>query len=171
MKELFPENWPQFYTATIEGWKYLLKEDMYKNVIVDSLKFLVDSKKVKVNAFVIMDNHIHIIWQALHGYVLDDIQTSFKKHTSKQFLKLLSEDKNIAQYEVNAFDRKHHFWKRNSLGNELFTEAVFIQKLNYIHFNPLKAGLCLHAEEYKYSSALFYLNGIDNFNFLEHYKM
>ena len=170
MNELYPENWPQFYTATIQGWKHLLKEDKYKDVIVQSLKHLVENKKVKVNAFVIMDNHIHLVWQALHGYSLDGIQTSFKKHTSKQFIKLLSEDKNIAQYEATLPDRKHHFWKRNSLGVELFTELVFTQKLNYIHQNPVKAGLCLYAEEYKYSSAMFYMKGIDDFGFLEHYK-
>ena len=77
MKELYPENWPQFYTATIQGWKHLLKEDKYKDVIVQSLKHLVENKKVKVNAFVIMDNHIHLVWQALHGYTLEGIQTSF----------------------------------------------------------------------------------------------
>ena len=52
MKELLPENWPQFYTATIQGWKHLLKEERFKMIIVDALKFLVESKKVKVNAFV-----------------------------------------------------------------------------------------------------------------------
>ena len=175
MKYLYPENWPQFYTATIQGWKQLLEEDKYKDVIVQSLKHLVENKKVKVNVFALtitvgVNNHIHLVWQTLHGYTLDDIQTSFKKHTSKQFTKLLLEDKNITQYKVTSPDRKHHFWKRNSLGIELFTEAVFIQKLNYIHYNPVKAGLCLHAEEYKYSSAMFYMKGIDNFGFLEHCK-
>ncbi len=52
MKELYPEDWPQFYTATIQGWKHLLKEEKFKKLIVDALQFLVESKKVKVNAFV-----------------------------------------------------------------------------------------------------------------------
>ena len=52
MKELLRENWPQFYTATIHGWKHLLKEERFKMIIVDALQFLVESKKVKVNAFV-----------------------------------------------------------------------------------------------------------------------
>jgi len=52
MKESYPEDWPQFYTATIQGWKHLLKEEKFKKLIVDALQFLVESKKVKVNAFV-----------------------------------------------------------------------------------------------------------------------
>ena len=52
MRELYPEDWPQFYTATIQGWKHLLKEEEFKNVIINALRFLVEHKRVKVNAFV-----------------------------------------------------------------------------------------------------------------------
>ena len=69
---------------------------------------------------------------------------------------------------MNAADRKHHFWKRNSLGIALFTPKVFQQKLDDIHHNPAAAGLCNYAEDYKYSSALFYKVGEDCFNMLEH---
>jgi REP element-mobilizing transposase RayT len=155
--------------ATIQGWKLLLQEEKYKAIIIDALNFLVETKKVKVNAFVIMDNHIHLIWQALRGYTLAQAQTSFKKHTSKQFLKRLEADKYIEKYEVNSPDRKHYFWKRNSLGIELFTESAFLQKLNYIHNNPVVAGFCGYAEDYKFSSAGFYLTGNSEFDFLEHY--
>jgi len=54
----YPENWPQFYTATIEGWKNLLEKDHYKMVIINSLQFLVKNKQVRISAFVIMSNHI-----------------------------------------------------------------------------------------------------------------
>ena len=42
----------------------------------------------------------------------------------------------------------------------------FIQKMNYIHYNPVKAGLCGNPEEYKYSSAKFYETGVDEFGFI-----
>ena len=56
MKSLYPENWPQFYTATIDGWKHLLEKDKYKDVIISSLQYLIKTGKVKLNAFVIMSN-------------------------------------------------------------------------------------------------------------------
>lgn len=102
-------------------------------------------------------------------FTLNEIQTSFKKHTSKQFLHLLKDEKDIELYQVSSIDRKHNFWKRNSLSVELFTEPVFLQKLYYIHNNPVAAGLCKYPEDYKYSSANFYIKGIRHFNFLEHY--
>ena len=48
-----------FFTATIKEWKHLLKPDKYKEIIVDSLRFLVAEKRVRVCGFVIMPNHIH----------------------------------------------------------------------------------------------------------------
>ena len=97
------------------------------------------------------------------------MQSSFAKHTAKAFLKFLISEKNSALYRVNTADRQHHFWKRDPLGGELFTPAVFNQKLEYIHYNPVKAGLCKYPEQYKYSSAGFYLNGNDDTGLLEHW--
>ena len=169
MKQQYAQEWPQFFTGTIQEWKHLLKEEKYKNVIVDSLKFLVTEGKVTINGFVIMPNHLHIIWQAKGKNNLQQIQNSFIKHTSKEFKKMLEKDGNLQVYEVNAIDRKYNFWQRDSLNTELFTEAVFHQKLNYIHYNPVKANLCILTEDYHFSSALFYEKGIDHFGFIEHY--
>ena len=56
----YPVFWPQFYTATILEWKPLLKEDKYKDVLIESLRFLVSEKRITLYAFVIMSNHIHL---------------------------------------------------------------------------------------------------------------
>jgi len=69
---------------------------------------------------------------------------------------------------VNVKDRKYQFWERNPLSVDLYTQDVFMQKLEYIRWNPVKAGLCKYPEDYKYSSAGFYLTGIDDFGFLTH---
>ena len=169
MKQQYAQEWPQFFTATIEEWKLLLKEDKYKNIIVDTLKFLVKEGNVTFNGFVIMPNHVHIIWQATGNNDLKKIQNSFIKHTSKEFKKLLEIDNKIQAYEVKAIDRKYNFWQRDSLNIELFTAVVFQQKLNYMHHNPAKANLCNLPEDYHFSSALFYERGIDHFGFIEHY--
>jgi len=47
---------------------------------------------------------------------------------------------------------------------------VFEQKLNYIHYNPVSAGMCANPEDYYYSSARFYYDGIDSFGMLTHYS-
>ena len=169
---IYPTIWPQFFTATILNWNHLLKEDEYKDIIIDCLKFLVGGKRVEVSAFIIMSNHVHILLQPLQHYTLSQIQTSFMTHTAKAIKKKLSENKPdlLETLKVNKYDRTYQIWKREPLCVELFTEKVFMQKLQYIHDNAIAAGLVSFAEEYKYSSAKFYLSGIDEFNILTHYS-
>jgi putative transposase len=165
----YPQDWPQFFTATISQWKYLLSEDRFKDIIIEALRNMVIAKRIHLYGFVIMSNHMHLIWQALYGYDLKKLQTSLLKFTARKFLLQLEKEKLLEEFGIDAVDRKHNFWKRDSLGIELFTPAVFQQKLNYCHFNPVRAGLCKVSEEYYYSSALFYEKGIDHFDMLVHY--
>jgi REP element-mobilizing transposase RayT len=167
----YPEHWPYFFTATIYQWQHLLKVDKFKDVIIESLRFLVKEKRIELNAFVIMSNHIHVIWQPLPGYSQSKIQASFMKHTAKQFKQLLEVGniEMLSQFKVTKYDRDYQFWKREPLSVELFTEIVFMQKLEYIHDNPVRARLCKYAEQYYYSSQMFYEKGIDVFGIVTHY--
>ena len=172
MKTTYPEYWPQFYTATICKWQHLLADDEHKNIIVDSLKFLVTEKRIELNAFVIMSNHIHLIWQPMFGFTPSDIQASFMKYTAQQLKRSLTNNniEALAMYKVNKYDREYQFWKRGPLSIELITPAVFEQKIDYIHYNPVIAGLCINPEDYYYSSARFYHDGTDSFGMLTHYS-
>jgi putative transposase len=168
MPALYPEYWPQFFTAIILEWKTLLQHDKYKEEIVKSLRFLVQQKRIKLYAFVIMNNHLHLIWQPMPGQTLQTIQHSFLKHTAQE-IKLNLQQTNrelLEQFKVGAKDRMYQFWERNSLSVELRSSKVFNQKLGYIHYNPVKAGLCINPEDYCYSSAKFYTTGIDDFGML-----
>ena len=171
MNPAYPIHYPQFFTATIVQWKHLLLDDTHKDIIANSLKFLVAEKRIILNAFVIMSNHIHLIWQPTFAYSLSDIQASLMKHTAKQLkLSLTKNDAaTLEEYKVNKYDRTYQFWKRESLSIELRTHAVYLQKLEYIHYNPVKAGLYTNPEEYHYSSAKFYMHGTDDFGMLTHY--
>jgi putative transposase len=42
----YVQEWPQFFTATIQNWKPLLKQDTYKNIIINTLRFLVSEGKL-----------------------------------------------------------------------------------------------------------------------------
>lgn len=168
----YPVFWPQFYTATILEWKPLLQQDKYKHVVIESLRFLVTEKRITLNAFVIMSNHLHLIWQPLNEFTPDRIQHSLMSFTAHQFKNDLeiNHPQVLSHFKVDAKDRDYQFWERNSLGVDLFNETVFMQKLDYIHWNPVKASLCSLPEEYYYSSAKFYESGVDDFGMLTHYN-
>jgi putative transposase len=164
-------EWPQFFTATILKKQRLLYPDKYKMIIAQSLKFLVDDKRVIVYAFALMVNHIHVIWQMKPGHHEKAVKRDFLKFTAQRIKADLKRFNplQLENFRVNAKDRVFQIWKRNPLSIELRTPSVFVQKLNYVHANPVKAGLCLQPENYKYSSAAFYNSGVDNWGFLTHY--
>ncbi|WP_295790911.1 transposase [Mucilaginibacter sp.] len=164
---------PQFFTATILEWKPLLKADEFKNIIVDSLLFLKKEKSIEIYSFVIMPNHIHLIWQIQDGFKRDNIQMRFLKFTAQQMKFKLTDtnDSRLQDFRVNTSDREYQFWERNALSIDLWSEKVFMQKMEYIHNNPLqdKWQLVKYPEDYKYSSAKFYETGIDEFGLMTHY--
>jgi putative transposase len=168
----YPSEWPAFFTATILHWKPLLMNNDYKQIILDSLRFCVLQKRVKVYAFVIMSNHIHLIWQVLPPFTKAQVQLSFMKYTAQQIKFDLQKTNRplLEEFKVKAKDRVYQIWKRNSLSIDLFSPAVFHQKVTYIHDNPVKAQLCLQPEKYYYSSARFHQSGIDDIGFLTHYN-
>ena len=72
-------------------------------------------------------------------------------------------------FKVDAKDRAYQLWKRNALSVDLFSPKVLSQKIDYIHANPVKAGLCIQPEDYYFSSAKFYNTGVDDFKMLTNY--
>jgi putative transposase len=173
MPKLYHADNPiQFYTATILEWKKLLKPDSYKQIIIDSLAFLVKEKRVKVYGFVLMENHIHLIWQGTELYSLKHTQLSFMKYTAQQIkFDLEKNHPNVLSYfVVDAKDRKYQFWERNALSIDIMSSIVFIQKLNYIHENPIRANLCKNETDYRYSSIKHFVGMKHEFDFLEPYE-
>jgi putative transposase len=129
-----------FTTATILEWKHLLKKDEYKQIIVDSLRFCVENKRIKVFGFVIMPNHTHLLWTINPTWKLENVQRDMFKFTAQQFKfdLLKNHPKVLEQFYVGAKDRAYQFWERNPLSIECYTRDVAWQKLNYIHNNPCR---------------------------------
>ena len=137
-----------------------------------SLEFLVKQKRVKVYAFAIMSNHIHLIWQVQANFQPKDVQLSFMKYTAQMIIKDLRNNHQevLEIFKVKASDRKYQIWERKPLSVSLWLQSVFKQKLDYIHLNPVVAGICKFPEEYKYSSASFYIKTDTKWSFLTHYS-
>ena len=75
-------EYPQFFTATNLEWKTLLSPDEHKDIIVRSLRFLVENNRVIIYAFVIMPNHSHTVWQVQAG-----IKENMSRETSSSSLR------------------------------------------------------------------------------------
>jgi REP element-mobilizing transposase RayT len=158
-----------FWTATINQWQKLLLQHTYKEIVVSSLEYLSGAGKIDVYAFVIMPNHIHLIWKTNELNGRETAQGSFLKYTAHEFRKKLRKEGKLALYKVDAENKKHEFWQRDSLAIHLYSRKVAFQKLKYIHNNPLAEHWQLVKDpcDYKYSSARYYESGEKNFSFLK----
>jgi putative transposase len=118
------------------------------------------------------EDTIHENWQALPGFTASSVQASFMKYTAQQIKRSLIKNKSnmLDTFKVNKYDREYQIWKREPLSIELLNESMLKQKLEYIHYNPVRAGLCTVPEEYHYSSARFYYDGTNSFGMLKHYS-
>jgi len=164
------KQYADFITVTCLEWIPLLEEDRFKDIIVNSLSFLSEKKRVTIYSFVIMCNHFHLIWQMLGNHEREAVQRDFLKYTTQQILKILLKEKSpfLDKLLVRAKDRKYQIWERNSLSVPLWSGQVIHQKLEYIHYNPVSAELCKYPDEYKYSSARFYYRQDRQWKFLVH---
>ena len=167
------ENYIQFFTAVYYDWLSLLKSEECKNIIINALKYRVKTKQVAIGGFVIMPNHIHIIWRIAAGTKREDFQRDLLKITAKGIIDILSrtEPDMIEKITVDLKGRRLQVWKRNSMSIDLYNERFLLQKLNYIHNNPCqpKWELVTHPHDYLYSSAKYYYNRNDPFQLLKHY--
>ena len=121
-----------FFTATIHKFRCLLNDDIHKDLIVSYLQELSLKELIKVYGFVLMPNHIHLIWQQINKNGKETAQGSFLKYTAHEFLKRLKEEGKSREYEVTLANKKHQIWQRDSLSVEIYSRAVARQKLDYI---------------------------------------
>lgn len=160
-----------FWTATINQWQHLLLHNSFKDVILQSINNLSERGKVDVFSFVIMPNHIHLIWRLNEKNGKESPHASFLKFTAHEFKKMLiaQGEEKLMSYLVDAKNKEYEFWKRDSLATILFTREVAYQKMDYIHRNPCAGKWQLVADycDYSYSSAAYYEKGIKSFAFLK----
>lgn len=163
-----------FWTDTINDWKLLLADDEFKKIIVESWRALAQRKMIVIYGFVIMPNHLHVIWEMLSRTGKEMPYASFNKFTSHQFLEYLRKErtKKLTEYRVDELERNHRFWQRDPLAIRMDSQKKVEQKLEYIHTNPLQErwNLASQPENYYWSSAKFYQHGMDEFGFLTHYS-
>ena len=158
-----------FWTATIRNWNKILSSNNFKETIIDSLVYLSNQRTIDVFGFVIMPNHIHLIWRMIEMNGKETPRASLLKYTAHQFKQMLDPNQ-LPKFKVEAANKKYEFWQRDSLAVELYSPDVAYQKLDYIHLNPLAEHWNLVNDpcDYEFSSAGFYEKGDTRYEFLKH---
>ncbi len=156
-----------FLTLTVVDWVDIFTRKAYRDFIVDCFTYCRNFKGLNIWAYVIMSNHIHCIFSAKNDN-LPDILRDLKRHTASKILKAIQRPHEsrsgwmMKRFEFaarsNVRNGVYQFWMHDNHAEELITEKFTAQKLNYIHLNPVRAGLVEKPEDWLYSSARNYIN-------------
>jgi len=158
-----------FVSFAVVGWVDVFSRKGYRDIVIDSLKHCQAEKGLVIHAWCIMSNHVHLIISAKQNNV-SDVLGDFKKYTSKQIIKAIQNHPAESRKEwmiqifreagkANSRNTDYQFWQQDNQPKIILTPDFAAQKLNYIHNNPVEAGIVEKAEEYIYSSARDYYNG------------
>ncbi len=168
-----------FITATIIDWVDVFTKNTYKDIIIDCLAYCIKEKGMLLYGYVIMSNHIHLILQSKTGR-LSDLIRDFKKFTSKNILeKIINEPESRREWMLERFkkatethsrNKNYQFWQYGNHAEEIYSHKFMWSKLDYIHLNPVRAGIVKKASHYKYSSASNYVDneGLVIIEIIEH---
>ncbi|HET6991369.1 MAG TPA: transposase, partial [Bacteroidia bacterium] len=128
----------------------------------ESIKFVNEKYSCEIISYVWMPNHIHLICYFTGQNKLIEYMRDFKKYTSIKIRDHIYESKNqelIAAIQYAHRKQKIKIWQDRFDDLHLFRGKTLLQKLRYIHNNPVRRGLCSSVWEYADSSAAFYING------------
>jgi REP element-mobilizing transposase RayT len=156
-----------FVSFAVVEWFDVFTRNEYKNLLLDNLAYCQKNKGMEIFAWCIMTNHVHLVFRSVGNVKPEQLLGNFKRHTSKEVVKgikenptesrkdwLLERFKKAALNTSNVLD--FQFWRHDNRPIELWSNKVIDEKINYIHNNPVEAGLVFHPEDYLYSSAADY---------------
>ena len=115
-------------------------------MIVQEALFFFDGVRYQLSGWVVMPNHVHVLFTPKSGWAMAKTIWSWKKYTAARIVDYLrAKDNSLADNE--------RFWHREYWDRFMRDERHFAQTMEYIHHNPVKARLVARAEEWRWSSA------------------
>ena len=146
-----------YITATVAQWVDVFTRRDYADIVIGILKHCQEKKGLCIYGWVIMSNHLHAILSCKKGFDLSNTLRDFKKYTSTQIVDAIESNTRESRKSWLLWLLKKEeditFWQPGNHPEEITTSEFFRQKLNYIHNNPVRAGIVEKEEEYLYSSA------------------
>jgi putative transposase len=157
--KIIQEDAPHFVTLTVLHWIPVFTRPQTVAIIFDSLSFLM-REGLKVHAYVVLENHLHLVVQSeqigrdlarLKSFTARALISYLIEHDVKTILDQLAFYK-----KAHKDDRTYQFWQEGSHPKIIQSDEMMRQKVEYIHQNPVKRGYVDLACHWRYSSARDY---------------
>ena len=157
---IFETSYPYFLTSTVVAWLPVFSQPRFAAIIADSWRFLQRERGVRIFGYVVMENHLH--WIA-SGESLAEHIGQFKSFTARRILDELRAAGYATLLDEFRFYKERHklgqnfqFWQEGSHPQQIQNDEMMLQKLEYVHANPVRRGFVDQATHWLYSSARNY---------------
>ena len=157
---IFETEYPYFMTCTIVGWLPVFTRPEAVDIIYDSWRYLQREREFKLFAYVILENHLHLIASAPQ---LPDVVKRFKSYTARRIVDLLERRAaHVLLHQLRAHKLRHkteseyQVWQEGSQPKQIQDDDMMWQKLEYTHNNPVARGYVDDPVHWRYSSARNY---------------
>lgn len=154
-----------YLTLQVVDWVDIFSRPVYRDIVIESLKYGIEKKGLQLFAYVIMSNHVHLIVQSSIGDLSGTIR-DLKKYTAKKIIETIElrpESRRewlLNQFRFNATKHKrnsnYQVWTHENHAILLYSNNFIAEKIEYIHQNPVRAKIVHYPEDYLYSSARNY---------------
>jgi putative transposase len=152
---IYDQQGVYFITCTVNQWVDIFTRKEYIDILLDSLRYCQKQKGLEILSWVVMTNPIHLII-GTNKDNLSDIIRDFKKFTATKIITAISENPKESRKSWLLWllkkENEIKFWQEGYHAEEITSINFFNVKQDYIHFNPVRAGLVEKEEEYLYSS-------------------
>ena len=155
-----------FLTFQVIDWVDIFSRKIYRDIILESFDFCRKNKGLNIWAYIIMTNHVHCILSAKDDN-LPDLIRDFKRFTATKIIETIdSNNESRKDWMFKRFEfaarrhmrnGQHQFWTHENHAEIIFTNKFLMQKISYIHMNPVRAGFVEKPEDWLYSSMRNYL--------------
>jgi len=143
-----------FVTFSCYHRRPLLTTDPARRTFELALERVRHTFALRIYGYVIMPEHVHLLLSEPKRGLLADALKSIKQGVSRRLLDGaplkpsfgLSGDFGVSDHSPQ------HFWQKRYYDFNIRNYAQFVEKLRYIHCNPVKRGLCERPEDWEWSS-------------------
>ncbi len=146
-----------FITATVVEWLPIFTSSACCDVLVQSFEYCRRNKGLRIHAWVIMDHHFHAV---VSGPELGETLRDLKRFTSRLLLGQIRAEKRewlLNQLSffcaANKTNSVHQVWQEGIHPQAIYSDTTMMQKIDYLHNNPVKRGWVDAPEDWRYSSA------------------
>ena len=148
------QRYVHFLTFSVYKRRRSLELDHPNRIVLGVLNHQLEAMAARCLGFVVMPDHVHAMLWLPEPRDLQRLMHGWKRMSSFAIRRWYAE---FAPHYFEGFGQGEQFWQPKSYAFQIYSEHKLLEKLTYMHENPVRAGLVARAADWRWSSARKYV--------------